>query len=170
MGCTGAKPWVADTSQAKQRNYVDSRTGIPPTGTCRAAPQTLQYGNRRAASEPRVAQQGAFMDRLTRYEWPREEWEHIECRVSESYRWAMTRPAFHVDVHPRAQLQPGEKKQTQEAEDQERVELLVTDPQRPSTGRTSKLGRKVEKPADVRAAGPSGQRDLARHDRLHANK
>jgi hypothetical protein len=123
-----------------------------------------------ATAEPRVAPPGAFMDRLTRYEWPREDWDHIECRVSESYRWAMTRPAFHVDVHPRAQLQPGEKKQTQEAEDQERVELVVTDPQRPSTGRTSKLGRKVEKPADVRAAGPSGQRDIARHDRLHANK
>ena len=110
------------------------------------------------------------MDRLTRYDWPSEGWDHIECRVSESYQWAMTCPPFYAGVHPRAQLQPGEKKQTEEAEDQERVELLVTDPHRPSTGRTSKLGRKVEKPADVRAAGPSGQRDIAQHDRLHANK
>jgi len=110
------------------------------------------------------------MDRLTRYDWPSEGWDHIECRVSESYQWAMSCPPFYVSERPRAQLQPGEKKQTQEAEDQERVDVQVTDPQRPSTGRTSKLGRKVEKPGDLRAAGPSGQRDIARHDRQHANK
>jgi hypothetical protein len=110
------------------------------------------------------------MDRLTRYEWTSDAWDHSECRVSDSYQWAMTRPAFKVDTHPRAQLQPGEKKQTQEAENQTRVDVLVTDPQRPSTGRTSKIGRKVEKPADVRPAGPSGQRDISQHDRLHANK
>jgi hypothetical protein len=110
------------------------------------------------------------MDRLTRYEWPSEAWDHGECRVSDSYQWAMTCPPFNASPRPRAQLQPGEKKQTQEAEDQERVELLVTDPHRPSTGRTSKLGRKVEKPADVKDAGPSGQRDISQHNRLHANK
>ena len=110
------------------------------------------------------------MDRFTRREWAPEDWEHSECRVSESYQWAMTRPVFYIAERPRAQLQPGEIKQTQEAEDQKRVDVQVTDPQRPSTGRTSKLGRRVEKPADVRPAGPSGQRDIARHDRLHANK
>jgi hypothetical protein len=110
------------------------------------------------------------MDRLTRYDWPSDSWDHIECRVSESYQWAMTCPPFYVSVRARAQLQPGEKKQTQEAEDQERVVVLANDPQRPSTGRTSKLGRKVEKPGDVRAGGPSGQRDICQHDRLHANK
>lgn len=110
------------------------------------------------------------MDRLTRYEWPSEAWEHSECRVSESYPWAMTRPAFCVGERPRAQLQPGEKKQTDLAEDEERVDPQRFDPQRPSTGRTSALGRRVEKPADVRPAGPSGQRDISQHDRLHANK
>lgn len=105
------------------------------------------------------------MDRLTRREWSPDDWEHSECRVSESYPWAMTRPTFYIGERPRAQLQPGEKKQTDQAEDEERV-----DPQRPSTGRTSVLGRKVEKPADVNPAGPSGQRDGAKHDRQHANK
>lgn len=109
------------------------------------------------------------MDRLTRYEWPSAAWDHSECRVSDSYQWAMRRPHFYAE-HPRAQLQPGEKKQTEQAEDEERVDPQRLDPQRPSTGRTSVLGRRVEKPADVKPAGPSGQRDISQHDRLHANK
>ena len=39
----------------------------------------------------------------------------------------------------------------------------------PTTGRNTKRGRKVEKPADPKAGGPSGQRDRARHDKKHAN-
>jgi hypothetical protein len=42
--------------------------------------------------------------------------------------------------------------------------------QRPTTGRTTRLGRKVEKPGDVGAAGPSGQHEATRHDKQHANK
>jgi hypothetical protein len=111
------------------------------------------------------------MDRLTRYEWPSEAWDHGECRVSDSYQWAMTAPPFNAGPRtPRAQLQPGEKKQTQQVENEQRLDVQRADPHRPSTGRTSALGRKVEKPGDVRAGGPSGQRDIARHDRLHANK
>jgi hypothetical protein len=110
------------------------------------------------------------MDRLTRYQRPSKAWRHAECRVSDSYQWAMTRPPFHVSERPRAQLQPGEKKQTDLAEDEKRIELPPLHLQRPSTGRTSKLGRMVERPADVRPAGPSGQRDICQHDRLHANK
>jgi len=41
---------------------------------------------------------------------------------------------------------------------------------RPSVGRNTKLGRKVEKPQDPKAGGPSGQHDGARHDRKHTNK
>jgi hypothetical protein len=40
----------------------------------------------------------------------------------------------------------------------------------PSTGRTTALGRKVEKPGDQRAAGPSGQTDSTWHDSQHTNK
>lgn len=42
--------------------------------------------------------------------------------------------------------------------------------QRPSTGRTSALGRKVEKPGSEGPAGPSGQTEGVEHDRKHANK
>ena len=49
----------------------------------------------------------------------------------------------------------------------EQVNDLLT---RPSTGRTTKLGRKVEKPEDPKAGGPSGQQDKGRHDKRHANK
>lgn len=42
--------------------------------------------------------------------------------------------------------------------------------QRPSSGRTSTLGRKVEKPGSGAPAGPSGQTEGVQHDRKHANK
>ncbi len=42
--------------------------------------------------------------------------------------------------------------------------------QRPSNGRTTRLGRRVEKPGDCAAAGPSGQHDSTKHDCKHANK
>ncbi|MHB1124073.1 MAG: hypothetical protein ACYC0T_15335 [Ramlibacter sp.] len=42
--------------------------------------------------------------------------------------------------------------------------------QRPSSGRTSTLGRKVEKPGSGAPAGPSGQTEGVEHDRKHANK
>jgi hypothetical protein len=42
--------------------------------------------------------------------------------------------------------------------------------QRPSSGRTSTLGRKVEKPGSGAPAGPSGQTEGVRHNRKHANK
>jgi hypothetical protein len=40
----------------------------------------------------------------------------------------------------------------------------------PTTGRNTKLGRKVEKPADPKAGGPSGQHETTKHDKRHANK
>lgn len=42
--------------------------------------------------------------------------------------------------------------------------------QRPSNGRTTRLGRRVEKPGDAHAAGPSGQHEATDHDRKHTNK
>lgn len=45
----------------------------------------------------------------------------------------------------------------------------LTIAQRPTTGRTTPLGRKVEKPSDTHTDGPSGQRDTTRHDKKHAN-
>ncbi len=42
--------------------------------------------------------------------------------------------------------------------------------QRPTTGRTSVLGKRVEKPGTGRSSGPSGQPDGFRHGLVHANK
>jgi hypothetical protein len=41
---------------------------------------------------------------------------------------------------------------------------------RPASGRTTALGRKVEKPGTGKQGGPSGQRDLGQVDGKHANK
>ena len=42
--------------------------------------------------------------------------------------------------------------------------------QRPSNGRTTRMGRRVEKPGDAHAAGPSGQHEATKHDSRHTNK
>ena len=42
--------------------------------------------------------------------------------------------------------------------------------QRPSNGRTTRMGRRVEKPGDAHAAGPSGQHEATKHDSQHTNK
>ncbi len=41
---------------------------------------------------------------------------------------------------------------------------------RPSSGRTTALGRKVERPGSCPPAGPSGQRDQRKQDQKHTNK
>lgn len=42
--------------------------------------------------------------------------------------------------------------------------------EKPGAGKSSKLGRKVESPASIRTAGPSGQRGSTQHQKLHTNK
>ena len=64
-----------------------------------------------------------------------------------------------------AQPQPDEKSKLQKVKDELRQFY-----QRPSSGRTTALGRKVEKPGTGRQGGPSGQTDGTQHDRKHANK
>jgi hypothetical protein len=100
----------------------------------------------------------------TRSEWSPEFTGRADHPRRGLHRIASSALAFRSG-RPWSQLQPGEKKQTQEAEDEARIDI-----HRPSTGRTSALGRRVEKPADVRPSGPSGQTDATRHDRKHANK
>lgn len=58
-------------------------------------------------------------------------------------------------------------------EDRRRLEDVEEEPrlvQKPASGKTSALGRRVEKPGEGKAGGPSGQTDEARHDRRHTNK
>lgn len=72
--------------------------------------------------------------------------------------------SHHFD-HPGAQTQPGDKKLTEKARD--KLRSLYA---RPSTGRTTTLGRKVEKPAPDKPGGPSGQTDECEHNKKHTNK
>lgn len=70
-------------------------------------------------------------------------------------------------THPAAANDQGgdEKMSLQKAKDKLRGLF-----QRPSSGRTSTLGRKVEKPGTADPAGPSGQTESAQHERRHTNK
>ncbi len=90
--------------------------------------------------------------------------EHSERRKSDPYRSAMSMLTFYIN-RAGAQLQPGDKLRLEKAKDELRGLF-----HRPSSGRTSALGRKVEKPGERQVGGPSGQRDGAKHDGKHANK
>ncbi|MES1264700.1 MAG: hypothetical protein ABUU24_03495 [Variovorax sp.] len=61
--------------------------------------------------------------------------------------------------------EPAKKTSLQKVKDE-----VLTIFQRPTTGRTTPMGRKVEKPSDTHTDGPSGQRDTTRHDKQHANR
>ena len=67
--------------------------------------------------------------------------------------------------HPGAQLQPGDKSLRDRAKDAWRSLYP-----RPTTGRTTSMGRKAERPAKDDASGPSGQPDSCWHDSTHTNK
>ena len=90
--------------------------------------------------------------------------EHSERRHADPYRSAMSMLTFYIN-RAGAQLQPGDKLRLEKAKDELRGLF-----QRPSSGRTTPLGRRVEKPGENKAGGPSGQRDGAKHDGKHANK
>jgi hypothetical protein len=47
---------------------------------------------------------------------------------------------------------------------------LAKAPDKPGAGRNTPLGRKVESPASVKTAGPSGQRSRTVDQKKHANK
>ena len=87
-----------------------------------------------------------------------------ERRHGDPYRSAMSMLTFYIN-RAGAQLQPGDKLRLEKAKDELRGLF-----HRPSSGRTSALGRKVEKPGSGRQGGPSGQTDGAKHDGKHANK
>ncbi len=41
---------------------------------------------------------------------------------------------------------------------------------KPGAGRSTRLGRKVETPASIKTAGPSGQKGGTQHQKKHTNK
>lgn len=75
-----------------------------------------------------------------------------------------TAHALHSE-RPHAAVQPADTSTLQKTKDALRSLLP-----RPSTGRTTALGRRVEKPGNGKQAGPSGQKDLGFCDSVHANK
>ena len=90
--------------------------------------------------------------------------EHSERRKSDPYRSAMSMLTFYVN-RAGAQLQPDEMDKLEKAKEELRVLF-----HRPSTGRTTIQGRRVEKPGNSRPGGPSGQKDGVDHHRKHTNK
>ena len=90
--------------------------------------------------------------------------EHSERRKSDHYRSAMSMLTFYIN-RAGAQLPKAEKNRLEKAKDE-----LRTLYDRPTAGRTTPQGRKVEKPGSAKPDGPSGQRDRARHDRRYGNK
>jgi hypothetical protein len=90
--------------------------------------------------------------------------DHSERRKADPYRSAMSMLTFYIN-RAGAQLQPGDKTRLEKAK--EELKHLY---HRPDSGKSTKLGRKVEKPMDPKGGGPSGQKDRGRHDIKHTNK
>jgi Zn-dependent oligopeptidase len=90
--------------------------------------------------------------------------DHSERRHGDPYRSAMSMLTFYIN-RAGAQLQPEDKSKLEKAK--EELRQLY---HKPESGKTTPLGRKVEKPGSGKQGGPSGQRDGAKHDGKHANK
>lgn len=90
--------------------------------------------------------------------------EHSERRHSDPYRSAMSMLTFYIN-RAGAQLQPEDKSKLEKAKDELR-QLY----HKPESGKSTPLGRKVEKPGSSKQGGPSGQKDGAKHDGKHTNK
>jgi hypothetical protein len=90
--------------------------------------------------------------------------EHSERRKSGSYHAAMSMLTFYIS-RAGSHLPEKEKTRLEKAKD-----VLRTLYERPASGRTTALGRRVEKPGEGKLGGPSGQKDGAKHDGKHANK
>jgi len=90
--------------------------------------------------------------------------DHSERRKSDPYHSAMSMLSFYIN-RAGAQLPEKEKTRLEKAKD-----VLRGLYERPASGRTTALGRRVEKPGSGSPAGPSGQKDGAKHDGKHTNK
>ena len=88
---------------------------------------------------------------------------HSERRSTDTMRSTLTQVTRRANA-PAAHLPPDDKSLGKKNEQIDEVYKS------PTTGRNTKLGRRVEKPMDPKAGGPSGQLDRAKHDKRHANK
>ena len=90
--------------------------------------------------------------------------DHSERRKADPFRSAMSMLTFYIN-RAGSNLPEDERAKLEKTKDELRVLY-----HKPTTGKTTKLGRKVEKPQDPKAGGPSGQHDEGKHDRKHTNK
>jgi hypothetical protein len=90
--------------------------------------------------------------------------EHSERRKADPFRSAMSMLTFYIN-RAGSNLPEDERAKLEKSKDELRVLY-----NKPTTGKTTKLGRKVEKPAEPKGGGPSGQHDLAIHNKGHTNK
>jgi hypothetical protein len=90
--------------------------------------------------------------------------EHSDRRKADPYRSAMSMLTFYIN-RAGSNLPEDERVKLEKTKDELR-QLYG----KPTTGRNTKLGRKVEKPQDPKAGGPSGQHDAGRHHTKHTNK
>jgi hypothetical protein len=90
--------------------------------------------------------------------------EHSERRKADPFRSAMSMLTFYIN-RAGSNLPEDERGKLERTKDELR---LLYD--KPTTGKTTKLGRRVEKPQDPKAGGPSGQHDAGKHNRRHTNK
>jgi hypothetical protein len=104
------------------------------------------------------------MAHATAQERPKNAPEPGERRRAGPLRKAVTKLSSYIH-RGGAQLKQQEDDKLEKAKDGLR-DLY----QRPATGRTTPLGRKVEKPREGSAGGPSGQKVGVDHDKKHANK
>ena len=65
---------------------------------------------------------------------------------------------------------PGEGAVTDESVRKTGKDQRTPKPDKPGAGRTSALGRKVERPERIKTPGPSGQRGSTQDQKQHTNK
>jgi hypothetical protein len=58
----------------------------------------------------------------------------------------------------------------QEDDPDKRGKKKPAPPDKPGAGRMTPLGRRMETPASIKTAGPSGQRGRTQHQKKHTNK
>ena len=133
---------MARESTAKQQRETKSRAGA-------------QDGSRSALAMKAPKRIAARLKDLA---------EHKEDGQGDPYRSAMGMLTGHMS-RGGAQLSVEERTRLEKAKEELRTLF-----HRPSTGRTTALGRRVEKPGTGRQSGPSGQTDGVQHDKKHANK
>jgi len=90
--------------------------------------------------------------------------EHSDRRKADPYRSAMSMLTFYIN---RAGSNLPEVERAKLEKTKEELRQLY---HKPDSGKSTKLGRKVEKPHDPSASGPSGQHETTKHDKRHANK